>query len=179
MQKRIPITDIHYSLCGENIEILDHVSLKCSFARVVWFGSSFEFRIGNLRDLDCNYFIESYILNPNIYLISPSLAAAILWSLWKCRNKNSFEAVKAYPSQALQMAYSMSTHWSEASLSLANKVQIEPTIPVSLEFPSLGQQLGFHYLEKGFFWDCWCLYHCQFWWGWFSSKKTTVIQIGT
>ncbi|OVA09156.1 Reverse transcriptase zinc-binding domain [Macleaya cordata] len=104
LARHISTVDPSCPLCQKEIETTDHLFLKCELVRKIWFGSPISLRI---PDNDTEFTLESLF---NCWLASPSsyevlkLGCAIIWSIWKMRNRCVFENFKPDIRASIQMA---------------------------------------------------------------------------
>ncbi|XP_030923476.1 uncharacterized protein LOC115950416 [Quercus lobata] len=121
LAKRQIITDDTCAVCGEDQETLDHLFMSCHFARAIWYGAAQGLRTHFIYTTDMANWMKSQIENCNIKSQGDieilTEQGAILWTIWKTRNRAIFERLEPDIHQALHTFQRLKSEWMQAMTS--------------------------------------------------------------
>ncbi|CAL9007008.1 unnamed protein product [Prunus brigantina] len=107
-------------LCDDQVESEEHLFFLCPWVKMVWFCSTFNYRVNTQSFTTFDQWLESLLklpfpssLDKRNFLTNISF---LLWSIWKARCQFIFEGCKPEPTRVLQMANSAAGDFLKACL---------------------------------------------------------------
>jgi ribonuclease HI len=105
-------------VCDHHTESINHCLFECHHAKIAWFASNLQLDTSSLSN---STFTNSWNTLVNKYKdlddseIVLSKTAYLIWSIWKARNKFTFEGIDPNPTTTVDLATSLTheyrTHW--------------------------------------------------------------------
>ena len=87
-------------------ETLEHLFLKCSFSRAIWFGSELSIRTDRLQVVLLKDWVKEWLLKPELQQQETwwfyGQFICYLWCIWLHRNDIVFKSQKPNPSRVIQ-----------------------------------------------------------------------------
>ena len=120
LAKKQIITYETCAVCGEYQETLDHLFMSCHFARAIWYVAAQGLRTHLTNTTDLVNWMKSQIGNCNIKSHGDieilTEQGAILWTIWKTRNRAIFEKLEPDIHQALHIVQRLKGEWMQAMI---------------------------------------------------------------
>lgn len=106
-------------LCDQEAETIDHIILGCSFSRVVWYLCLSRLHLQDLVLLQDGRALEWWLmlrkrLCKTLRPAFDSLFFLVGWTLWKERNRRTFDGVMLSPQQVADAIISEGQRWCAA-----------------------------------------------------------------
>ncbi|OVA08152.1 Reverse transcriptase zinc-binding domain [Macleaya cordata] len=119
-------------MCHLSLETYDHLFLKCDIARQIWFGSDIGLVIDRNDPLtNLRRIFNQWISSPNTLEIAKR-GCALLWTLWKSRNRVVFDNAQIDITQIIREAHRIyHEHQAPPIFHGLNNTLIEATVSIS------------------------------------------------
>ncbi|CAL2228879.1 unnamed protein product [Prunus armeniaca] len=104
-------------LCNDQVESEEHLFFLCPWVKMVWFCSTFNYRVNTRSFTTFDQWVESLVqMKFPSFLDKRNFLTNLIWFIWKVRCQFIFYGCKHEPTRVLQMANSMVGDFLEAYL---------------------------------------------------------------
>ncbi|XP_043702580.1 uncharacterized protein LOC122652786 [Telopea speciosissima] len=130
-QRQVPV-DTCCRRCGAHEESIDHILLKCTFARVVWFGCNLHPLLSLGDNFHLYQFLQAWISladwGKSTFKEVTALCCFVLWYLWTSRNDLLFSGKVWTGEELIQAAKRVCDEFFKAT-SIAHPSQAPSRVP--------------------------------------------------